>query len=119
MLFSYYKETPLEQWINTKFLARGIMTTINHDIERIAEAFEVALVYDICPSFSDNEDGVIFLNKHADDVTARVIFFMNCVMCSGMQGISEICLFSLKALRRLRRISLSYMRLSPFIWLLN
>ncbi|MDQ0090177.1 Zn-dependent peptidase ImmA (M78 family) [Paenibacillus anaericanus] len=75
MLFSYYKETPLEQWINTKFLARGIMTTINHDIERIAEAFEVALVYDICPSFSDNEDGVIFLNKHADDVTARVIFF--------------------------------------------
>ncbi|GGH28624.1 ImmA/IrrE family metallo-endopeptidase [Paenibacillus segetis] len=75
MLFSYYKESHLEQWINTKFLSHGIMNTTDHDIERIAEAFNVELVYDICPSFSDNEDGVIFLNKHADDVTARVIFF--------------------------------------------
>lgn len=75
MLFSYYKESHLEQWINTQFLTHGIMNTTDHDIERIAEAFDVELVYDICPSFSDNEDGVIFLNKHADDVTARVIFF--------------------------------------------
>ncbi|MCA1293692.1 ImmA/IrrE family metallo-endopeptidase [Paenibacillus sp. alder61] len=75
MLFSYYRETELEQWISGKYLAHGILGPAEHDIEHIAYAFGVDLVYEECPSFSDNEERVIFLNKHADDVTARVIFF--------------------------------------------
>lgn len=75
MLFSYYRETELEQWISGKYLQHGIASTAEHDIEHIAQAFGVELVYEECPSFSDNEEQVIFLNKYADDVTARVIFF--------------------------------------------
>ncbi len=75
MLISYYRETELEQWISGKYLKHGIMSNAEHDIEHIARAFGVELVYEECPSFSDNEEQVIFLNNHADDVTARVIFF--------------------------------------------
>ncbi|WP_334075208.1 ImmA/IrrE family metallo-endopeptidase [Paenibacillus sp. A14] len=75
MLFSYYRETELEQWISGKYLTHGIISPAEHDIEHIANAFDIDLVYEECPSFSDNEERVIFLNKHADDVTARVIFF--------------------------------------------
>lgn len=75
MLLSYYKETPLEEWISTKYLDNGIVDANHHDIEHVANAFKVDLLYERCPSFSDNEDGVIFLNKDADELTARVIFF--------------------------------------------
>ncbi|WP_055107247.1 ImmA/IrrE family metallo-endopeptidase [Paenibacillus ihumii] len=75
MLFSYYQETHLEQWINSKYRSSGLLDAVQHDIERIAEAFDIELVYAACPSFSDNEERVIFLNKHTDDVMARVIFF--------------------------------------------
>lgn len=75
MLFSYYQETHLEQWINSKYQSSGLLDAVQHDIERIAEAFDIELVYAACPSFSDNEERVIFLNKHTDDVMARVIFF--------------------------------------------
>lgn len=75
MLFSYYQETHLEQWINSKYRSSGLLNAVQHDIERIAEAFDIELVYAACPSFSDNEERVIFLNKHTDDVMARVIFF--------------------------------------------
>ncbi|MNP18390.1 hypothetical protein D3C76_1108730 [compost metagenome] len=75
MLVSYYKETPLEQWITTKYLDHGIIDPHHNDIERIADSFGVDLLYERCPSFSDNEDRVIFLNKDADELTARIIFF--------------------------------------------
>lgn len=75
MLFAYYQETLLEQWIHTKYLNYGIMYPDDLDIERIAEAFGVELVYGPHPSFCDNEERVIFLNQDADQVTARVIFF--------------------------------------------
>ncbi|WP_019636953.1 ImmA/IrrE family metallo-endopeptidase [Paenibacillus fonticola] len=75
MLFSYYQETSLEQWINSKYQNCGLLDVEQHDIERIAEVFDIELVYAACPSFSDNEERVIFLNKHTDDVMARVIFF--------------------------------------------
>lgn len=75
MLFSYYQETHLEQWINSKYRSSGLLDAEQHDIERIAEAFDIELVYAACPSFSDNEERVIFLNKHMDDAKARVIFF--------------------------------------------
>lgn len=75
MLYSYYQETELEQWISAKYLNHGIISAAEHDIEHIARAFDIELVYEDCPSFSDNEDRVIFLNKHADDLTARVVFF--------------------------------------------
>lgn len=75
MLFAYYHETLLEQWINTKCLNHGIASPADLDIERVAEAFGVELVYESCPSFSDNEEKVIFLNKYKDAAEARVIFF--------------------------------------------
>ncbi len=75
MLFSYYQETHLEEWINSKYQSSGLLDAEQHDIERIAEAFDIELVYAACPSFSDNEDRVIFLNKFTDDAMARVIFF--------------------------------------------
>lgn len=75
MLFSYYKETPLEQWITAKYLEHGITDPFHYEIERIADSFGVDLLYERCPSFSDNEDQVIFLNKDADELTARIIFF--------------------------------------------
>lgn len=75
MLYAYYHETLLEQWINTKCLKHGIMSPADLDIERIAEAFGVELVYETCPSFSDNEEKVIFLNKYTDMEEARVVFF--------------------------------------------
>ncbi|MGG6314118.1 ImmA/IrrE family metallo-endopeptidase [Paenibacillus macerans] len=75
MLYAYYHETLLEQWINTKYLNCGIVKPADLDIERIAEAFGVGLVYETCPSFSDNEENVIFLNKHMETIQARVVFF--------------------------------------------
>ncbi|MCM3703232.1 ImmA/IrrE family metallo-endopeptidase [Paenibacillus macerans] len=75
MLYAYYHETLLEQWINTKCLNYGITSPADLDIERVAEAFGVELVYESCPSFSDNEEKVIFLNKYKDATEARVIFF--------------------------------------------
>lgn len=75
MLFSYYQETHLEEWINSKYQSSGLLGAEQHDIERIAEAFDIELVYAACPSFSDNEERVIFLNKYTDDAMARVIFF--------------------------------------------
>lgn len=75
MLFSYYRETPLEQWLSTKYLNCGITEPMHQDIEHIASAFGVDLVYADCPSFSDNEDRVIFLNKNTDEQNARVVFF--------------------------------------------
>lgn len=75
MLFSYYQETNLEQWINAKYLSYGLHTANDCEIERIADAFEVDIMYVSCPSFSENEDKVIFLNKDVDDKMARIIFF--------------------------------------------
>lgn len=75
MLFSYYRETPLEQWLNTKYLNCGITEPSHQDIEHIAAAFGIDLVYANCPSFSDNEDRVIFLNKDTDEQQTRVVFF--------------------------------------------
>lgn len=75
MLFSYYQETPLEQWISTEYMSHGIMVPEQLDIDHIAEAFGVELIYEVCPSFSDNEDKVIFLNKQTQEVSARLIFF--------------------------------------------
>lgn len=75
MLFCYYQETHLEQWINAKYRSSGLLDAEQHDIERIAEAFDIELIYADCPSFSDNEERVIFLNKHTHDAMARVIFF--------------------------------------------
>ncbi|MDU4698368.1 MAG: ImmA/IrrE family metallo-endopeptidase [Paenibacillus sp.] len=75
MLYAYYNETHLEQWINAKYLNDGISSPSDLDIERIAEAFGIGLVYGNSPSFSDNEENVIFLNKGLEVVQARVIFF--------------------------------------------
>lgn len=75
MLYAYYYETHLEQWIHTKYLDRGMSTPADLDIERIAEAFGVGLVYGNHPSFSDNEENVIFLNKHMEAGQARIVFF--------------------------------------------
>ena len=75
MLFSYYQETPLEQWISTEYMSHGIMAPEQLDIDHIAQAFGVELIYEACPSFSDNEDKVIFLNKQTQELNARLIFF--------------------------------------------
>ncbi len=75
MLYTYYQETFLEQWINTKCLSHGILKPADLDISRIAEAFGVEVLTGDYPSFSDNEENVIFLNKHIDPAEARVIFF--------------------------------------------
>lgn len=75
MLFSYYQETPLEQWISTEYMSHGIMAPEQLDIDHIAQAFGVELIYEACPSFSDNEDKVIFLNKQTQEINARLIFF--------------------------------------------
>ncbi|HEY4390731.1 MAG TPA: ImmA/IrrE family metallo-endopeptidase [Paenibacillus sp.] len=75
MLFSYYQETPLEQWISTDYMSHGIMLPDQLDIDHIAEAFGVELIYEACPSFSDNEDKVIFINKQTQELSARLVFF--------------------------------------------
>ncbi|CAM4424077.1 ImmA/IrrE family metallo-endopeptidase [Paenibacillus phoenicis] len=75
MLYAYYRETHLEQWMNTKYLNHGISSPADLDIDRIAEAFGIGLVYGNHPSFSDNEENVIFLNKMMKSDQARVVFF--------------------------------------------
>lgn len=75
LLFSYYKETFLEQWIHNKYEEHGIIHITDYSIENIAAAFDVNLVFGNFPPFSDNEDRVIFLNKHSDPVLTRAIFF--------------------------------------------
>lgn len=85
-MFSYYKETELEQWISGLYLKHGITSTAEHDIEHIARAFGVELVYEECPPFSDNEEQVIFLNKHADEITSRVVFFHELCHCLRHAG---------------------------------
>lgn len=75
LLFSYYKETFLEEWIHKKYEEHGIIHITDYSIERIAAAFNVNLVFGHFPPFSDNEDRVIFLNKHYDEVKTRAIFF--------------------------------------------
>lgn len=74
MLFSYYRETSLEQWISSTCLDHGIVDISSYDIDHIAEAFGVDLIHGTCPSFSDNEDRVIFLNKQLDQKSSRMIF---------------------------------------------
>lgn len=75
MLFSYYKQTSLEQWIHNKYEEHGIIHITDYSIERIAAAFDVTLIFGNFPPFSDNEDRVIFLNKHYDPIHTRAIFF--------------------------------------------
>ncbi|MDU0329214.1 ImmA/IrrE family metallo-endopeptidase [Paenibacillus sp. 3LSP] len=75
MLYAYYRETHLEQWMNTKYLNHGISSPADLDIDRIAEAFGIGLVYGNHPSFSDNEENVIFLNKMMQADQSRVVFF--------------------------------------------
>lgn len=75
LLFSYYKETFLEQWIHNKYEEHGIIHITDYSIDNIAAAFDVNLVFGDFPPFSDNEDRVIFLNKYADPVLTRAIFF--------------------------------------------
>ncbi|MFD1266290.1 ImmA/IrrE family metallo-endopeptidase [Paenibacillus motobuensis] len=65
----------MEQWISTEYMSHGIMVPDQLDIDNIAEAFGVELIYEACPSFSDNEDKVIFLNKQTQELSARLIFF--------------------------------------------
>lgn len=75
-MFTYYKETTLEQWISSALLENRIFTPTDlYDLESVAEAFDVSLIFTDTPSFSDNELKVIFINKHLDDATVRLIFF--------------------------------------------
>ncbi|MNJ50406.1 hypothetical protein D3C77_456780 [compost metagenome] len=75
-MFSYYKETNLEQWISSMLLENRIFTPADlHDLEAIAETFDVKLLFSDSPSFSDNELRVIFIDKRASDARARTVFF--------------------------------------------
>lgn len=75
MIFLHYYETVLEQWISDHYSANNISDPTDLDIERIADMFGVDLQYDICKSFSDNEEGVIILDKRLTPVPARMVFF--------------------------------------------
>lgn len=76
MLFTYYKETNLEQWISSRLLENRIFTPADLcDLECIAEAFDVKLLFSDSPSFSDNGLRVIFINKRLEDAIVRIIFF--------------------------------------------
>lgn len=75
-MFTYYKETNLEQWISSALLENRIFTPTDlYDLEAVAEAFDVKLLFSDSPSFSDNQLRVIFINKHLDDAIVRLIFF--------------------------------------------
>ncbi|WP_246021270.1 ImmA/IrrE family metallo-endopeptidase [Paenibacillus lentus] len=66
----------MEQWISSALLENGICTPGDlFDLEWVAEAFDVKLLFSDSPSFSDNELRVIFINKHLDDIIVRLIFF--------------------------------------------
>lgn len=75
MLFHHYYETVLEQWISGQYISNKIMVPTDLEIGRISDLFGVDLGYDTCKSFSDNEEGVIILNKRLALVPARMIFF--------------------------------------------
>lgn len=75
MIFSHYKETVLEQWISDQYRANQIQSPNDLDIESIAALFGVDLQYDNCKSFSDNQVGVIILDKREPFITSRMVFF--------------------------------------------
>lgn len=76
MDFTLYKETELEQWIYIKYRKNGFMNPYDlSDIDCIASAFGVDLVYCDHHSFSCNVSQVIFLNRHLDLITQRDVFF--------------------------------------------
>lgn len=75
-MFTYYKETNLERWISSALLENRIFTPADlFDLECIAEAFDVNLMFSDSPSFSDNELRVIFVDKRSSDADARTAFF--------------------------------------------
>lgn len=76
MLFTYYRETNLEQWISSSLLENRIFTPSDlYDLEVVAKAFDVNLLFSDSPSFSDNGLRVIFVDKRIPDADARTVFF--------------------------------------------
>ncbi len=75
MNFSNYYKTPLEQWIESQYRLKGLLTPADLDIERIGQLFGVEVVYYDRPSFSDNELNVIFLNRSNNLAIQRRRFF--------------------------------------------
>jgi Zn-dependent peptidase ImmA (M78 family) len=75
MKFAHYHETVLEQWINDQYRSNQILSADDLDISRIAAMFSVDLCFDICRSFSDNNEGVIILDKRESLIRSRMVFF--------------------------------------------
>lgn len=75
MKFAHYHETVLEQWINDQYRSNQILSADDLDISRIAAMFGVDLGFDICRSFSDNNEGVIILDKRESLIRSRMVFF--------------------------------------------
>lgn len=75
MKFTHYHETVLEQWINDQYLSNHVLSADDLDISRVAAMFGVGLIYDSCKSFSDNNEGVIILDKRESNIRSRMVFF--------------------------------------------
>lgn len=74
MDLSLYKTTDLENWIYELYQNNGIYSPADLDIDHIASAFGVDIVYYEGQPFSCNESFVIFLDKH-DEAKRRKVFF--------------------------------------------
>lgn len=75
MKFTHYHETVLEQWINDRYRNNHLESPEDLDIVRIAEMFGVGLSFDNCKSFSENDEGVIILDKRESPIRQRMVFF--------------------------------------------
>lgn len=75
MDLSLYRETELEQWVYHQYHQHGFRQPADLDIDCIAAAFGIDIIYYDHHSFSCNVSGVIFLNKNLDEIEMRDIFF--------------------------------------------
>ncbi|MDF2923165.1 MAG: ImmA/IrrE family metallo-endopeptidase [Paenibacillaceae bacterium] len=74
----HYKPCQLEQWINDAYLAEGIYSPEDLDMERVAGIFDTDVIYYLGPSFADWREGgysVIFLDRTLQKEELRAVFF--------------------------------------------
>ena len=64
MIFTYYKETALEQWITELYSIIDVLTPQDLDIHVIADRLNIEVVYEKCRPFCDANKRVIFLRNN-------------------------------------------------------
>lgn len=78
MDLTHYKQTDLEEWINTQYKKTGLHYPSDLDIVTIADMFNIDICYYEGPSvadYPDDENAVIFIDSRLNQMQRRKVFF--------------------------------------------